>query len=96
MFTFEIVKVYNEMVIILIHIQLDLPTLQIYDNMLWQSFINYYTCIFINVKVKFWCDIVGSKKPPPPTVDDIYSVNTHLLKVNPTYKQQDKQLNKCR
>lgn len=51
--------------------------------------------IFINVKVKFWCDIVGSKKPPS-TVDDIYSVNTHLLKVNPTYKQQDKQLNKCR
>lgn len=55
MFTFEIAIVYNEMVIILIHIQLDLPTLQIYDNMLWQSFINYYTCacIFINVKVKF-------------------------------------------
>lgn len=53
MFTFEIVIVYNEMVIILIHIQLDLPTLQIYDNMLWQYFINNYTCIFINVKVKF-------------------------------------------
>lgn len=54
MFTFEIVIIYNEMVIILIHIQLDLPTLQIYDNMLLQSFINYYTCIFIiNVEVKF-------------------------------------------
>lgn len=51
MFTFEIVIVYNEMVIILIHIQLDLPTLQIYDNMLWQSFeltfINYYTSLLM-------------------------------------------------